>query len=125
MNNNIYYLTEKRAGKGQVQALETTRMLRMDINEADEKFDHPCEDLWRKSAKEFGAELTGKLKSCEGCARVKAKQKGVSYTSEVQEKFVGERFYLDQSGPFDKSWDGKQYLQCAMDGNSGANLINF
>ena len=69
MNNNIYYLTEKRAGKGQVQALETTRMLRMDINEADEKFDHPCEDLWRKSAKEFGAELTGKLKSCEGCAR--------------------------------------------------------
>ena len=79
----------------------------------------------RKTAKEFGIEHTGKLESCEGCARAKAKQKGVSHSSEVQETYVGERFYLDQSGPFDKSWDGKQYLQCAMDGKSGAKVINF
>ena len=80
MNDNIYYLSAKRVQKGQVQVLETTRKLKMDINEAHEKFDHPCEDLLRKTAKEFGIELTGKLKRCEGCARAKATQKGVSHT---------------------------------------------
>ena len=70
-------------------------------------------------------ELKIKLNSREGCTRAKAKQKGVSHASEVQETFVEERFHLNQSGPFGKSWDRKQYLQCAMDGKSGASLIDF
>ena len=28
-------------------------------------------------------------------------------------------------GPFDKTWNGKQYLQCAVDGYSGASFVNF
>ena len=123
--DNIYYLAAKRMPPGQVQVLETTRRVKMDINEAHDKFDHPCEDLLRQTAKEFGIELTGKLESCEGCARSKAKQKRVSHTTEAKETFVGERFYLDQSGPFDKSWNGKQYLECALDGYSGASFVNF
>ena len=55
----------------------------MGLNEVDDNFDHPCEDLLRKIAKEFGIELRGKSKSCEGCAQAKAKHKGVSHTSEL------------------------------------------
>lgn len=141
-DDNIYYLHGKRVptsgvSKGTVALNSTTAEAHhdkkeripnektMNINEAHDKFGHPSEALLRKTTTFYGIKLTGKLESCEACARAKAKQKSVAKTTEVEETYVGERLYLDQSGPFEKTWNGKRYLQCAVDGYSRAGFMNL
>ena len=124
--DNLYCLKAKKVPNGAItKVYETTKATKIDINEAHDKFGHPCEEILHQTANIFGLELVGKLNSCEGCARSKAKQKKVSHTTETNETFIGERFYLDQSGPYDKSWNGKTYLQCCIDGYTRVSFVNF
>ena len=100
--DNLFCLKAKKVPNGTItKVYDTTKAAKIDINEAHDKFGHPCEQILRQTANLFGLELAGKLNSCEGCARSKAKQKKVSHTTETNEPFIGERFYLDQSGPYD------------------------
>lgn len=69
--------------------------------------------------------MTGQLESCEACARAKAEQKAVAKTTDIEETCAGERMYQDQSGPFDRKWNGKRYLQCAVNGYSRAAFVNL
>jgi len=125
-SDNVYCLKAKKApNEITATVYDTTKGIKIDINEAHDKFGHPCEEILRHTARSFGLELVGKLNSCEGCARSKAKQKKVSHTTETNETFIGERFYLDQSGPYHKSWNGKTYLQCCIDGYTRASFVNF
>ena len=123
-SHNLYCLKAKKVSKI-ATVYDATKAVKININEAHDKFGHPCEEILRHTARSFGLELVGKLNSCEGCVRSKAKQKKVSHTTETNETFIEERFYLDQSGPYHKSWNGKTYLQCCVDGYTRASLVNF
>jgi len=87
----------------------------MDINLAHDSWGHQSEGLLKKTAKIYGIKLTDTLKACEGCCLAKAKQKAVSKTTTTVADKPGIRIFVDQSGPFSDTWDGKQYHRQAVD----------
>ena len=76
--------------------MQKPKAVKVEINDAHNKFGDPCEEILRHSVKAFNIELMGKLPSCEGCVRSKTKQKKVSHTTETKESFIGDRSDVDQ-----------------------------
>jgi hypothetical protein len=73
----------------------------VDINNAHGVCRHKGRVLFRKTYKCLGVNLTGTLKSCEGCGYVKVKVKSVSKTTPTKSTTkLGERLFLDTTSPF-------------------------
>jgi hypothetical protein len=68
-------------------------------------------------AKVFGWMLTGVLKSCSACAKVKATMKSVLKTTAEEHKATkpGEVLHLDTTGPYKRTRGKNRYLVCIKD----------
>ena len=98
---------------------------KIDINEAHDRWNHKGEQLLRKTAKHHTITLTGELKSCEGCAYSKAKQKNVAKKAEKRDTVPGEMLHFDGSGPFPRTLGGNQYVYMAIDDATSAGFAHF
>ena len=97
----------------------------MDHNFAHDTMGHPGNNLLEASMKVHGLKLEGSHSKCEGCAKAKAKQRSVSKTTNVKAEKPGERLYVDTSGPFSKTWDGKRYMRMAVDDFSRVGIVDL
>ena len=71
-----------------------------DINDFHDQYGHKSERILRKTAERQGVVLTGTLRPCASCGLVKVKTTNVKHKTEAVSTYVGERMYLDISGPF-------------------------
>ena len=71
-----------------------------DINDFHDQYGHKSERILLKTAEANNVELTGALRKCDACAIVKVKRTPVKHTTDATSTYVGERMYLDISGPF-------------------------
>ena len=76
---------------------------------------HVSEGPLRVTLKRIGLSPTGTWRTCDGCARTKARQKRVNKITMVKATKPGERFFIDISGPFTKSIAGSVYWGKAVD----------
>ena len=74
----------------------------MKYSDAHHKWGHHGEERLRKMAKTKGLRLIGKMEPCDACGIVKVKAKPISTTSDPSKKAtdVGERLFVDITGPF-------------------------
>ena len=86
-----------------------TSLLRMDINEAHQKFGHLSEGVLRRSMKYHGYELTGELRTCAACALFKARARPLAKVTKMLAYRPGERIYMDTKGPFPATLSGHTY----------------
>jgi hypothetical protein len=89
----------------------------VDINRAHELCNHPGKTKLREMAKVFGWKLTGVLKACSACAKVKATAKGIPKmtTKEHKASRPGEVLHLDMTGPYKRTHGKSRYLVCIKD----------
>ena len=87
---------------------------KMDINVAH-GYCHSCESVLRKNYAREGIELVGELRACEGCNLAKGKAKNINKSSTKIATMIGERIYVDTSGPFEVSSGGSRYWFEAVD----------
>ena len=96
----------------------------MDINEAH-GLCHLGEKLLRITFNALGVKLTGKLKACDGCCRANAKAKAVrKVTNTIAEK-IGERLFVDTSGPYPETSAGNKYWICVVDDKTRKSWSEF
>ena len=81
----------------------------MDINNAHDSFGHMDETHLREFCKRTRIKLTGKLKTCVGCAESKAKRKPVRKVTHTRATEKGERIYVDTSSAYARSLGGHKY----------------
>ena len=63
-----------------------TKQIKIDINEAHDKFGHIGEVALRATLKTLNIEVTGSLTPCEGCAFAKARLRPKQYQSSLQQE---------------------------------------
>ena len=90
-----------------------------DINEAHDKLGHAHEAILHRTCKKLNITLTGQLLPCDACMRTKAQAKPVKKTTNTKATYVGERLFLDTSGPFPPSIKGSKYWGKICDQYSG------
>ena len=98
---------------------------KLDINEAHEKMGHSCAAVLKSTCKQMGIQLVGSLKACEACMKAKARAKPVKKTTDKKATRVGERVFLDTSGPFAPSIRGSKYWGKICDQFSGKTWDRF
>jgi hypothetical protein len=76
---------------------------------------HEGETLLPKTHKRLGVKLTDALKPCKGCGCTKARAKAVSKTTATKTAQLGERLFLDASGPFSLALDGHKFWTQVVD----------
>ena len=81
----------------------------MDVNDAHDSFGHMDEQHLREFCKRTKIKLTGKFKTCVGCAESKAKRRPVRKVTQTRATEKGERIYVDTSGPYANSLGGHKY----------------
>jgi hypothetical protein len=83
-----------------VLATTSDEYMLKDINDFHDQYGHKSERVLLKTAEANKVELTGTLKKCDSCAIVKVKRTPVKHSTDAISTYVGERMYLDISGPF-------------------------
>ena len=83
-----------------VLATTSSEYMLKDINDFHDQYGHKSERVLLKTAEANKVELTGTLKRCDACAIVKVKRTPVKHSTDAVSNHVGERMYLDISGPF-------------------------
>ena len=97
----------------------------VDINEAHDKLGHCCENIIRRTCKHLHIEVKGNLLPCDACMRTKAKAKSVKKVTQTKATKIGERLYLDTSGPFPPSLKGSKYWGKICDQYTGKTWDSF
>ena len=87
----------------------------MDINDAHDSFGHMDEQHLREFCKRTRIKLTGKFKTCVGCAESKAKRRPVRKVTQTRATEKGERIYVDTSGPYANSLGGHKKVYILFD----------
>jgi hypothetical protein len=93
----------------QPPVITPAKKIKIDINEAHDKFGQIGEVALQATLKMLNIEVTGSLTPCEGCAFAKAKAKAVPKFSTTRATHAGERLCTDISGPYKKSIIGSNY----------------
>ena len=101
------------------------KIVRIDINEAHDRYGHIGESLLRKTCKHHDIKLQHTMESCDACNRTKAKQRNLSKTSDKKADKAGQRLYLDAAGPYPPSTGGNQYHWQAVDEYTSTGFIGF
>jgi len=96
-----------------------------DINELHDQMGHVSEQIIRRTMNHLGIGVAGKLKPCEACAIHKAKQKPVKKATSIRAEKVGERIFMDISGPFNPSMGGSTYWVLVVDDFSRMGFCGF
>jgi hypothetical protein len=104
---------------------KTSKLTKMDTNEAHDKMGHKGENIIKKTFKKIGCNVTGTLHSCKGCALAKAKQRAVSKTTNIKAEKPGQRIFLDISGPFKETPIGNNYMIQVVDDYSRYGIVAF
>jgi len=110
---------------GAPKATKAAPQKKISADEAHDKLGHMGAALLKRSCKHHGLELQGSLSSCDACALTKAKQRGVSKTTETKATKPGQRVFLDCSGPFPESVGGNQYQAQAVDDATHEGFVGF
>ena len=122
-NNRMYYLRATREGhevndvantSEETPSTEQKVKRIMDINEAH-GLCHLGEKLLRTTYKNLNVKLTGTLLPCDGCCRANAKAKGVHKSTKTVASKIGERLFVDTSGPYPETVNGSKYWICVVD----------
>ena len=96
----------------------------IDINTAH-GYCHLGERLLNTTFRELGVKLTGTLKACNGCCRANAKAKGVNKFSTTVATEIGERLFVDTSGPYPATESGNKYWVCLVDDKTRKSWSKF
>jgi len=94
---------------------EKKRMFKMGMQEAHDKFGHHSIRRCKEMAKVLGVQLIGEQIKCDSCSLVNAKQCAGKKTTNTKAKRVGERLFLDASGPFPTRINNSKYIFGAVD----------
>ena len=97
----------------------------LDINTAHRCWGHPGETRMREMAITAKVKLSGKLQQCNACCVDKAKCKPIANTTESSSQVVGERIFIDTTGPFPMSSGGNRYARGALNDASGYMFLEF
>jgi hypothetical protein len=103
----------------------TSKFSTLDINTAHDIYGHVSEQALRDTFKSINTQLTGTLRTCEGCSLAKAKAKKVSKLSTTKSTVAGERIFVDISGPYKKSIVGSDYWVLVVDEHTGKSWSFF
>ena len=101
------------------------KIVRIDINEAHDRYGHIGETLLRKTCKHHNITLRHDMDSCDACNRTKAKQRNISKTSDKKAGRPGQRLMVDSAGPYPASAGSNQYHWQAVDDYTSAGFIGF
>ena len=99
--------------------------LTMDINEAHCRWGHPGQRRMGSYAKQVGITLKNVFEQCDACSVAKAKCNPIPKSTMTVAKRVGERIFVDTSGPFPASFSGSTYWRGAVDDYSGKMFMEF
>jgi hypothetical protein len=116
---------KRKTEKESIKATDTKRKLTMDMQDAHEKFGHHNVRRCKEMAEVLGVRLVGENIKCDACSMVNAKQRAVSKTTNTKATRVGERLFLDASGPFPTGINNSKYIFGAVDDFSGKMLNAF
>jgi hypothetical protein len=86
---------------------------------------HANESSLKEKGKMLGYKVIGKLKSCDGCGAAKVKCNPIAKHTNTKAEKVGERIFIDTSGPFPASMDGNRYWLGAVDDKSNRMFNTF
>ena len=105
-----------------LKVIENKRLFKMDMQDTHEKFGHHNVRRCKEMAKVLGVQLIGENIKCDSCSLVNAKQRAMSKTTNTKAMRVGERLFLDASGPFPTGINNSKYIFGAVDDFSGKML---
>jgi len=103
---NEFKVTDEKAGPDKIFALvegiDKSKLVPYQMNEAHDKLGHFGEVRLRKMTNLKGLRLIGKLTACDACGLIitKASPIAKSSSAEKKSKEIGERLYVDITGPF-------------------------
>ena len=86
---------------------------------------HLGEKLLRITFKSMGIKLAGVLKPCDGCCRANAKARSVRKVTNTVANNIGERLFVDTSGPYPESASGNRYWVCIVDDKTRKSWSEF
>jgi len=98
---------------------------KMSVEEAHDKFGHHNIRRCKEMAKVLGVQLVGDDLKCDACALINSKQRAVSKTTNKKATRIGERLFIDTSGPFPEGINSSKYIFGAVDDFSGKMLYAF
>ena len=114
--------------------VDESKLLPFSMNDAHDRWGHFGEARLRKMATLKGLRLVGKLTACDACGLIKTKASPIAKSSpdEKKSKEVGERLYVDITGPFPltggkwhKSIRNKMFWYGMIDEFSGKMISSF
>jgi hypothetical protein len=104
---------------------KNSNLIYLDINVAHDRFAHLNENDLRKVMKQHGINLTGKLLPCEACLLWKSKRQMIPKFTTLKATKIGERIYMDTTGPFPPTLKGSKYWNKICDQFSTMSWNNF
>ena len=105
--------------------LNKQQQIKININDAHQKFGHINERLLRSSMGKYGYKVFGTFVPCHACMLFKAKRRAVAKLTLIVATRPGERIHIDTSGPFPSTLGGHQYWVKIKDQFSGMSWNSF
>ena len=90
--------------------LENARIIKKSYNEAHDQWGHHEVNRLQAMAELEGVKLVGERTTCHACGMAKACRAQVAKLTTSKADKIGERFFVDTTGPFDGVAAGKKYL---------------
>ena len=97
----------------------------MDINVAHRRWGHPGKSRMKELAMIANVTLVGTFEQCDACGVSKVKCNPIAKTTMSPATKVGERLFIDTSGPFPRSLGSNKYVRGIVDDYSGYMFTDF
>lgn len=124
--DSLYYVTKKDSTKGQEVLATTTIGYECTLEQAHKLLAHADIKSVKATAKARGWKLTTHtMPLCGACALAKARNKSVSKQLTPKAEKVGERLFLDLSGPYQNNQTTSKYWLLIVDDMSGMAWTSF
>ena len=79
----------------------------------------------RKTLKHLIIEVKGSLKSCDACKMAKARAMNMKKKTDTRSEILGERMYIDLTGPLNAFLGGSKYWMQAVDDATRIGFVYF
>ena len=123
--NNLYYMHADTVEVNTVSQLVHGKIFEKSYDEAHDQWGHHGVNRLQAMARMEGVKLVGEPTTCHACGMAKACRARVSKLTMTKAEKIGERFFVDTTGPFAGVATDCKYLFGAVDDYSGKLFMMF
>ena len=123
--NNLYYTHANTVEVNTVSQLVHGKIVEKSNDEAHDQWGHHGVNRLQAMARVEGVKLVGEPTTCHACGMAKACRAKVAKLTMTKAEKIGERFFVDTTGPFAGIFTDCKYLFGAVDDYSGKLFIMF